>query len=95
MVVNRVAERLDAEHGITLTVTDELVTQLATNGFDAEFGARPLKRHVRRTLEKELTRAILSGAVTGNGRVKADRSEDGGIVLQTSEDAHEALPLAA
>ncbi|MET0769420.1 MAG: ATP-dependent Clp protease ATP-binding subunit, partial [Solirubrobacteraceae bacterium] len=61
LVVGATAERLRSERGIELDVAPELVARLARDGFDEQFGARPLKRHVRRTLEKALTRAILNG----------------------------------
>src|SRR3954454_21267440 len=96
LVVDRVAERLDTEHGIEATISDELGAQLAKDGFDGEFGARPLKRHVRRTLEKVLTKAILSGEVKPDGIARADLADDGTIVLTTSEPlAHEPAKLAA
>src|SRR3954447_4139034 len=44
LVVASTAERLRTERGIELTVSDELVARLAEDGFDATFGARPLKR---------------------------------------------------
>src|SRR3954463_4247556 len=78
----QVAERLREERGIELQGSDELVTALARDGFDEEFGARPLKRHIRRTLEKVLTRAILTGEVRDGATVRASASDDG-IVLDT------------
>jgi ATP-dependent Clp protease ATP-binding subunit ClpC len=78
----RIAERLRVEHGIELEVDPALVARLAREGFDAEFGARPLKRHLRRTLEKELTRAILEGRITEGTRVRATSGDDQSIVLE-------------
>jgi ATP-dependent Clp protease ATP-binding subunit ClpC len=91
LLVAQVAERLRAERGIELTVDGELVARLAREGFDEAFGARPLKRHVRRTLEKELTRAILDGRIGEGSRVEA-REDGEGIALAV---APERLPLAA
>jgi ATP-dependent Clp protease ATP-binding subunit ClpC len=71
LVVERIAARLYQERGIELTVAPELVSRLAADGFDEQFGARPLHRHVRRTLEKELTRAILAGELPDGARVEA------------------------
>jgi ATP-dependent Clp protease ATP-binding subunit ClpC len=82
-MVARVADRLRAERGIELTVDDALVTQLARDGFDESYGARPLQRHIRRTLEKALTRAILSGELADGERVHAHADEHGEIVIDT------------
>src|SRR4051812_27101899 len=91
MIVARVGERLLEEHDVTLDVSEELVSQLARDGFDGEFGARPLKRHVRRTLEKELTRSILSGAIGEGDTVRASLGDDAAIVLEPAP----ALAIAA
>jgi ATP-dependent Clp protease ATP-binding subunit ClpC len=80
-MVARVADRLRSERGIELAVDDALVDRLAHDGFDEELGARPLQRHVRRTLEKALTRAILAGEIADGDRVEASCDADGGIVL--------------
>jgi ATP-dependent Clp protease ATP-binding subunit ClpC len=91
LMVARVADRLRAERGIELAVDPELVERLARDGFDEEFGARPLQRHVRRTLEKALTRAILAGEITDGDLVEARCDADGEIVLA----ARHAAPALA
>ena len=60
--------------GSSSTVDDALVARLAREGFDEEFGARPLQRHVRRTLEKALTRAILAGEICPTATASARRA---------------------
>jgi ATP-dependent Clp protease ATP-binding subunit ClpC len=90
LICARVADRLRAERGIELEVDPALVARLARDGFDEEFGARPLQRHVRRTLEKALTRAILDGRLTDGARVRASEDEDGAIALDQIE-----APVAA
>jgi ATP-dependent Clp protease ATP-binding subunit ClpC len=83
LICARVADRLRDERGIELEVAPELVALLARDGFDEEFGARPLQRHVRRTLEKALTRAILDGSVADGARVRASEGDDGSVSLDT------------
>jgi ATP-dependent Clp protease ATP-binding subunit ClpC len=94
LVCSRVVERLREEHGVELEVEPELVARLARDGFDEEYGARPLKRHVRRTLEKELTRAIVDGGLKPGWRVRASAGEDGAVVLEVRAPAEQQL-LAA
>jgi ATP-dependent Clp protease ATP-binding subunit ClpC len=81
-IVGRVGDRLRAERRIELEVDGALVARLASEGFDEDFGARPLQRHVRRTLERELTRAILAGTLTDGARVRATGGDDGGVALE-------------
>jgi ATP-dependent Clp protease ATP-binding subunit ClpC len=81
-MVDRIAERLRVERDVVLTVDDALVERLAADGFDAEYGARPLARHLRRTLEKALTAAIVEGRLADGDAVRAALGEDGDVVLQ-------------
>jgi ATP-dependent Clp protease ATP-binding subunit ClpC len=87
LICNRIAERLRAERGAELTFEPALIARLAREGFDAEFGARPLKRHVRRTLEKELTRAILDGLITDGAQVLAREGDDVEVALDIEQPA--------
>jgi ATP-dependent Clp protease ATP-binding subunit ClpC len=85
LLVARIADRLRDEHGVTLQVDDALVGRLAAEGFDPEFGARPLKRHLRRTLERELTRAILEGRIDDGALVVATNAAESAIALEVRE----------
>jgi ATP-dependent Clp protease ATP-binding subunit ClpC len=92
LLVSRVADRLRTERGIELEVEPELVSRLATDGFDEQFGARPLQRHIRRTLEKALTQAILAGELQDGARVTATLGDgQQGVALRVAEPA----PVAA
>jgi ATP-dependent Clp protease ATP-binding subunit ClpC len=82
LICTRIAERLRTERGVELTVEPALIARLAREGFDPEFGARPLKRHIRRTLEKELTRAILDGRITEGANVLASEADDEGETVR-------------
>jgi ATP-dependent Clp protease ATP-binding subunit ClpC len=87
LLCSRIADRLREERDVELEVDPELMGRLAREGFDAEFGARPLKRHLRRTLEKELTRAILDGRIGAVTRVHATEGDEQSIVLELVEPA--------
>jgi ATP-dependent Clp protease ATP-binding subunit ClpC len=90
LVVARTAARLHEERGISLDVDPALVAQFARDGFDEQFGARPLARHVRRTLEKALTQAILDGRLTDGASVRASLADDGAVALEVRELAQVA-----
>jgi ATP-dependent Clp protease ATP-binding subunit ClpC len=93
LICEQIAERLHAEHGAELVVEPALAARLAKDGFDEEFGARPLKRHVRRTLERELTRAILDGTIVEGTRVVASLGE-GGAVEVTAQSSRALQKVA-
>jgi ATP-dependent Clp protease ATP-binding subunit ClpC len=95
IIVERVADRLRAERRIELEVDRALIARLASEGFDEALGARPLQRHVRRTLEKELTKAILGGTLADGSRVRAASGEGESITLTVLGDQPAALALAA
>jgi ATP-dependent Clp protease ATP-binding subunit ClpC len=94
LICAQVADRLRDERGIELEVDEELVARLARDGFDEAFGARPLKRHVRRTLEKALTRGILDGRLADGVRVRARQDGDDGAIALDVLSAPESEPAA-
>jgi len=52
-----------AGNGLTLTYTPAALQFIATEGYDPQFGARPVKRVIQRYVLNELSKAILSGSV--------------------------------
>jgi ATP-dependent Clp protease ATP-binding subunit ClpB len=69
-LINRLAERR-----ITLAVTPAARVALGERGYDAEFGARPLKRLIQRTIADPAALLLLEGKVsetTGNGMIIVD-----------------------
>ncbi len=67
--LRRVRERLDDRH-IVLEVTDDAKRHLVRSGYDATYGARPLKRAIQRELETPLGRKILAGEVAEGSAVE-------------------------
>lgn len=55
-----IAHRLE-EQGLTLHVHDDAVQLIAQEGYDPEFGARPVKRVLQTLLLNDLSRALLAG----------------------------------
>ncbi|HEX6332905.1 MAG TPA: ATP-dependent chaperone ClpB [Flavisolibacter sp.] len=56
-------KNLVGQSGIHLSFTDYLVDYLAENGFDPQYGARPLKRLIQKEIVNQLSRKILAGDV--------------------------------
>ena len=51
------------DSGIDLRVTDDAIDYIAQEGFDPQFGARPVKRALQRLVLNELSKAIIAGKV--------------------------------
>jgi ATP-dependent Clp protease ATP-binding subunit ClpB len=79
----QIQHRLE-EAGIRLEATDEVLSFLGEQGFDPQFGARPLKRVLQRLVLNELSKDILSGRVSKDAVVEAVL-EDGQIRFNNVE----------
>ncbi|MFD2718069.1 ATP-dependent chaperone ClpB [Hymenobacter monticola] len=79
----QIQQRL-AEAGISLEATDEVLDFLGEQGFDPQFGARPLKRVLQRVILNELSKDILSGRVHKDAVVEAVL-EDGAVKFENVE----------
>jgi ATP-dependent Clp protease ATP-binding subunit ClpB len=66
-----------AERRITLVVTGPALAQLAAEGYDPAFGARPLKRMIQKEVGDRLALALLEGAVGDGDTVTLDADEEG------------------
>jgi ATP-dependent Clp protease ATP-binding subunit ClpC len=71
LMLDRVSRRLRAQ-GIQPEFTDGAIEHLAEEGFDPQFGARPLRRAIQRLVETRLSRMVLSGELNPGDRVTVD-----------------------
>lgn len=69
--LTRLERRLE-ENGFTLKITDEARKQLADEGYDPVYGARPLKRVIQQRLQNELANAILGGDFAEGAEITID-----------------------
>lgn len=65
-------EKRLSEIKLHITLTDKAKHQFIEEGFDINYGARPLKRLVSRTLETDLSKMIISGEIKYNDNVLVD-----------------------
>jgi ATP-dependent Clp protease ATP-binding subunit ClpB len=70
-------EKLLTERGFTLEITPSAREYLAEVGYDADFGARPLKRAIQRELQDPLAMKLLGGDFTPGQTIVADHGTDG------------------
>jgi ATP-dependent Clp protease ATP-binding subunit ClpC len=82
--------------GITVTMTDAAVDFLAREGFDAELGARPLRRAFQRLVADPRADAVLTGRFGAGDQVCVDVETDVetgrvGVVLRGGEQLEPTL----
>ena len=69
-------QKMLKENGITLSLTDSAIDLLTREGYDPEFGARPVKRAIQRLLLNDLSKAILAGTVSRDQEIRVDADGD-------------------
>jgi ATP-dependent Clp protease ATP-binding subunit ClpB len=84
--------RLLAERKISIELTDRAKEVLFTEGFDPNFGARPLKRAIQKLIQDPLALKILDGEVLHGDHIVVDGDKDGKMVFKVSERVGEKQP---
>jgi len=80
----KVAERLK-DHNLVLTASTDALSSLAEQGYDAEFGARPLRRVIQQKVEDPLSDKMLSGEFVNGDAVEVNINDDGEVVLEKAQ----------
>ena len=75
MMVNKLTQRL-SEQDINIVVTDKAKEKIAEEGYDPEYGARPLIRAIQKTVEDNLSELILDGNQIEGKEVVIDHDGD-------------------
>lgn len=69
-------QKMLANNSISIEVTDRAVEWIAQEGYDPQFGARPVKRVIQRNLLNDLSRQILAEQVTKDNNIVVDVKDD-------------------
>ena len=73
--MNAVKKMLEPQ-GFTLNVSPAAISLLADEGFDPEFGARPVKRAIQRMVLNDLSKKILSDEVSREKPITIDAADN-------------------
>jgi len=99
--LEKVAVRM-REHNIDLTATDAALDMLASEGFNPEMGARPLRRVLQDKVEDHLSDAVLSHEFNDGDHVVVDVNKEKAIILKrgkkkkkTITEEEKILPIPA
>ena len=84
LMLNDLRKRLEGNN-ITIEVTDEAKMLLVEDGFDPQYGARPLRRSIQRLVENPLSEKILAGAIKDGDTVRID-VENGVLAFATTKN---------
>ena len=80
LLIGELQERVK-EQGLTLDVSEKAVEYIVENGYDPVYGARPLKRYIRRAVETPLAKKLLSADCQAGQTVCVD-VKDGNLVVE-------------
>ena len=72
------------EQGIVIELSEEAKSWIAADGFDREYGARPLRRSIRKNIENPLSSGLIRGDFNKGAHIYIDLV-DNGIVLKNRE----------
>ncbi len=83
LLLERTQRRLRAQD-IEIEFSEEALVLLAEEGFDPEFGARPLRRTIQRRVDNELSRRVLEGSLNPGDKVVVG-ADDGRLTFEVLE----------
>ena len=75
LMFSSLAKRLE-ERGVSVEIADKAKEYIANVGYDAEYGARPLRRTIQRLVEDKLSEKLIRGEIGANDKVKIDCDGD-------------------
>lgn len=70
-------QKLLSDNNIHIEISKKAMKHIAHNGFDPQFGARPVKRAIQKLLLNDLSKDLLAGKVSNNTTIHVDATEDG------------------
>lgn len=91
LMTKQLVDRLK-EQDIDLELTDAALGKVAKEGYDPEYGARPLRRSLQKHVEDRLSEEVLKGTALSGQRIIFDVEDDEFIVrTKETEEAKEAV----
>lgn len=88
-IISLMAEQLEkrlAEQGIQFELTEAAKDKISDEGFDPEYGARPLRRALQKQVEDRLSEELLKGNIKKGQKAIID-VKDNELVVETKESA--------
>jgi len=80
LMIDQVQKRV-REQEINFTITDRAIEKIAEDGFDPEYGARPLRRSIQKNIEDLLSEELLKGTIKKGQDVKIGLNSKGDFIV--------------
>ncbi|MGI6119130.1 MAG: ATP-dependent chaperone ClpB [Desulfosporosinus sp.] len=80
-----------SERKITLELTDKVLEQIANEGYDPIYGARPLKRVIQQRLQNPLALKLLQGEIREGQQLLLDFDAAGELVIHSQKDKTDSI----
>ncbi len=98
LVVDKMLDELRkrlAERELQLALTDAAKDWLVKNGYDEEYGARPLRRLIQRQVENVLAKQVLGDEYAAGDEIRVDVENDSLTFVKSAQKVSEPLRVAA
>ena len=80
LMIEQVQKRVK-EQDIAFTITDRAIEKIAEEGFDPEYGARPLRRSIQRNIEDLISEELLKGTIKKGEEFKIGLNSKGDFIV--------------
>ncbi|MBU5594702.1 ATP-dependent Clp protease ATP-binding subunit [Amphibacillus sp. MSJ-3] len=80
LMIKQLQNRL-AGQGLNFTLSNKAIEKIAEDGFDPEYGARPLRRAIQKNIEDLLSEALLKGDITKDETIRIGLSSNGKFII--------------
>ena len=94
LMLRSVSKRL-GERGMELVYDDDVIAKLAEDGYDANYGARPLRRAIQRSVEDALSEEIIAGKIALGDRVRLYVNDEKKICFEKAVEPSVSAPLTS
>jgi ATP-dependent Clp protease ATP-binding subunit ClpC len=78
-----------------LVYGDDVIARLAEDGYDPNYGARPLRRAIQRSVEDALSEEIIAGKIALGDSVRLYVNDENRICFEKASAASEGEPIAS
>ncbi len=80
LLLNNVVQKL-SEQDITVSFDEKIIQKIVREGFDQQFGARPLRRFIQDTIEDMIAQKILKGEIQRGNKINVSVDADNSIQI--------------